>query len=141
MQSIAKGGGKKAGSDIAESEIRALPALGRNPIPICYLGNLSSSRLPDLCLPKDMNHRVRQGVRLKVGAIILLLSVGATAQDRPLKSIDCDQFLSWMAAGIPSQSCRGWHMTGESHSCLLAGQPRSYPRQEGRQNSSRTCEP
>jgi tetratricopeptide (TPR) repeat protein len=42
-------------------------------------------------------------VRLKVAVVILLLSVGASAQDRTLKPIDCDQLLSWMAAGVPSQ--------------------------------------
>jgi tetratricopeptide (TPR) repeat protein len=42
-------------------------------------------------------------VGLKVGVIILLLSLSAAAQDLAPKSIDCDQLLSWMAAGVPSQ--------------------------------------
>lgn len=42
-------------------------------------------------------------MRLKLGVFILLLSLRAAAQDHAPKSIDCDQLLSWMAAGIPAQ--------------------------------------
>lgn len=40
-------------------------------------------------------------MRLKVGVVILLLSLSAAAQGN--SSVDCDQLLSWMAAGIPTQ--------------------------------------
>ena len=41
-------------------------------------------------------------MRLKVAAVIVMMSLSAIAQDSP-KPVDCDQLLSWMAAGIPSQ--------------------------------------
>jgi tetratricopeptide (TPR) repeat protein len=56
-------------------------------------------------------------VRLKVGVVILLFSLGATAQDRAPKPIDCDQLLSWMVAGIPSQ--RLWRLAHERRIAFL----------------------
>ena len=42
-------------------------------------------------------------MRLKVGVVTLLLSLSAIAQDHAAKPVDCDQLLSWMAAGLPGQ--------------------------------------
>ena len=42
-------------------------------------------------------------LRLRVGVFILLSSLSAAAQDHAPKPVDCDQLLSWMAAGIPRQ--------------------------------------
>jgi len=42
-------------------------------------------------------------VRLKIFGVLFLLTVNLSAQDHSAKAVDCEQLLSWMTAGVPSQ--------------------------------------